>query len=202
MPHVRVTRPDHPPCLLVALGDRHLSAELLAWLVEEQRELAGVGDAQLALARDPDRFRGAGHQVWVLVLLALALPDEVAQHPGRLAATRHVWDHGNHPPEDVTVSLPSARALSEAARRSPRASPRAAARHRPGRRCSPTARADLRCSRPSPTTAEPRTTPRPAAADQSTSPPPTAPTRPSTAAPTPPTPPPSRATDRAPARSA
>src|SRR5450755_1893123 len=141
MPHVRVTRPDHPPCLLVALGDRHLSAELLAWLVEEPRELAGVGDAQLAITRDPDRFRGAGHQVWVLVLLALALPDQVAQHPGRLRAARHVRDHRNRPPTDLTVWLRSGRASARAARRPRRASPRAAARHRPGRRCSPTARA-------------------------------------------------------------
>jgi hypothetical protein len=78
MPHVRVTRADDT-ALLVALGDHHPRAELLAWLVEEPHQLAGVGGAELALARDPDRFRRAGHQVRVLVLLALALSDQLEE---------------------------------------------------------------------------------------------------------------------------
>ena len=94
---MRVARADHP-AVLVALGDRHLRAERLARLVEEPRQRDRVASARAARAsRHPDRLRRAGDQVRVLVLLALALPDQVEQHPVRLAAAGDVRDHRRTP---------------------------------------------------------------------------------------------------------
>src|ERR1039458_511577 len=97
MPHVRVTRPGHPTTLPVALRDRHVRPELLARLIQEPRQVPRITHRQLALAGHPDRFRGAGHQVRVLVLLTLTLTDQVAEHPDRLRAARYVRDHGSPP---------------------------------------------------------------------------------------------------------
>ena len=93
---------------------------------------ASERSSSLAL-RHPDRLGRAGDQVRVLVLLALALPDQVEQHAVRLAAAGDVRDHRRTP-----VSCRSSRDelvdLGERLLEPP-------ALAAPARRCSPSGRA-------------------------------------------------------------
>ena len=84
--------PDHP-AVLVALGDRHLGAERVPRLIEEPRQRNCVAAVEKPPLPHPDRLRRPGDQVRVVVLLTLALADQVDQHPVCLAAAGDVGDH-------------------------------------------------------------------------------------------------------------
>ena len=119
VPHVRVPRAGQAP-VLVALGDRHLRAELLPRLIEEPRQRDRVGAVeQLRTLRHPDRLGRAGDQVRVLVLLALALPDQVEQHAVRLAAAGDVRDHRRTPVSCRSCATSSSTSASVCSSRRP-----------------------------------------------------------------------------------
>ena len=129
----------------------------------------------------PDRLRRPGDQVRVLVLLALALPDQVEQHPVRLAAAGDVRDHRPTPVSrrscatscvDLGERLLQPRAL--------RTCPEMFAAWASWLTLFATVASSRRVL---------EQLRDPAAAARSASPHPTAPTRPSAAAPTPPAPP-------------
>ncbi len=115
---MRIPRAHHP-AVLVALGDRHLGAERVPRLIEEPRQRDRVAAVEKPPLPHPDRLRRPGDQVRVVVLLALALADQVDQHAVCLAAAGDVRDHR---------LPPSAAAASRRARQPRGASPRAAAR--------------------------------------------------------------------------
>ena len=94
VPHVRVTRPDHP----AVCSSRSATVTRVPNCSRgSSRNRASSPASALLSSRSLAILTASGrpgHQVRVLVLLALALPDQVAQHPDRLRAARHVRDHG------------------------------------------------------------------------------------------------------------
>ena len=117
MPHVRLPRSDRAP-VTVALGDRHPRTEVLARLVQEASQRRGVTGAQQTLARDPQRLRRARHQVRILMLLSLPRPDQVEQHPPRVAAPRHIGDHRRAPVHPRSATRTSSTPANVASSRS------------------------------------------------------------------------------------
>ena len=84
VPHVSIAGSDQA-ALVITLGDRYPGSELLTGLIEKPRQRRRVALAQHTLSSDPQCLRGAGDQMRLFMLLALARPDEVEQHPSRIS---------------------------------------------------------------------------------------------------------------------